>query len=430
MDKKELREARNRLEAFLEPLLPLMGRLERRRWGAFYVQGLLLEGGRKTAAGMAQRFGGDEQALQQFVSQSPWDWMPVRRELALQLVRAASPRGAWLLDDTGFPKKGKHSVGVARQYSGTLGKVGNCQIGVSLNYATDEGCFPMDFQLYLPQEWVEDRQRCKKAGIPPEVTFKRKWQIGLEMIDRALAWGIPAGVVGADAGYGLVTEFRVGLRERKLRYMVGISHEVGVWTVPVKLEPPAYQGWGRPRTRPRNLPQPERVLDLAKGLPEQAWHQVIWRQGTKGPMKGRFAALRVQPSHGHTQGKVQEPVQWLLIEWPPDAPEPANFWLSNLAEDASLQELVYWAKIRWWVEQNYQQLKDDLGLDHFEGRSWTGWHHHVTLTMIAFGFLVLEGFRAKKNFWVDPPARQTRTPEDASDPPWFLPNMREKGLSA
>ncbi len=427
MDKKTLLEARSRLETFLEPLLPLMGRLERRRWGAFYIQGLLLEGGRKTAAGMAERYGGNEQALQQFVSQSPWDWMPVRRKLAKQMAHAACPHAAWVLDDTGFPKKGQHSVGVARQYSGTLGKIGNCQIGVSLNYATDEGCFPLDFQLYLPEVWADDLTRCKKAGIPAETMFKRKWELGLEMMDRARTWEIPVSVVVADAGYGVVTDFRAGLRERELKYVVGITKDVGVWRHLVEAKPPTYQGRGQPRKRQYNLPQPEGVLEVAKGLPEEAWLNITWREGSKGPMQGRFAAIRAQPSHGHVRGKILEPMGWLLVEWPSNVPEPTKFWLSNLPEHASIQELVYWAKIRWWVEQNYQQLKDDLGLDHFEGRFWTGWHHHVTLAMIAFDFLVLEGFRVKKNFWVDPPTRQERVTADLTEPPWFLPNVRKEG---
>lgn len=429
MDKKELVEARSRLESFLEPLLRLMGRQERRQWGAFYVQGLLLEGGRKTAAGMAERYGGDEQAMQQFVSQSSWDWMPVRRELARQMAREVSTRVAWILDDTGFPKKGNHSVGVARQYSGTLGKVGNCQIGVSLNCATDEGCFPLDFQLYLPEVWADDLERRKKAGIPEGVVFKRKWELGIEMMDRARRWGIPTGVVAADAGYGAGSDFRAALRERHLRYVVGVSGETGVWLEPVEPAPVPYQGRGRPRTRQRDLPQPKSVLEVAKALSQDSWLEVTWREGTKGPMKGRFASLRVQPSHGHAQGKVDEPLCWLLMEWPPDAQEPTKFWLSDLPETVTLQELVYWAKIRWWVEQNYQQMKDDIGLDHFEGRSWAGWHHHVTLTMIAFDFLVLEGFRSKKNFWVDPPTRQERDAADAPDAARLLPTVWSKDLT-
>lgn len=430
MDKNELKEARGRLEAFLGPLLPLFGRLERRKWGAFYVQGLLLEGGRKTAAGMAERFNGDEQALQQFVNQSPWDSTSLRIKLATIMADAAGERCAWILDDTGFPKKGDHSVGVARQYTGTLGKIGNCQIGASLNYATDDACFPLDFQLYLPKQWIEDTVKRKKAGIPEETTFKRKWQIGLEMIDRARAAGIPEGIVTADAGYGVVTDFRAELRSRQLYYVVGIQSEMSAWVNPVKPKKPSYQGQGRPRKRPRNLPTPKSALDIVKALPDDSWFDITWRQGTKGPLSGRFAAIRIQPSHGHTRGIVNEPMQWLLVEWPDSAPAPIKYWISNLPENTSLKDLVYWAKIRWWVEQNYQQLKDDIGLDHFEGRSFNGWHHHVTLTMIAFCFLVLEGLRCKKNFWVDSPTSKKGATESPFNSSWILSNMREKAISA
>ncbi len=427
MRAQELREAKDRFEAFLEPLLPLMGRLERRSWGAFYVQGLMLEGPRKTAAGMAERYGGDVQALQQFVSQSPWDWRPIRRALAEQMAPFAGHRAAWLVDDTGFPKKGNGSVGVARQYSGTLGKVGNCQIGVSLNYATDDGCFPLDFELYLPEVWANDKDRREKAGVPSDVTFKRKWELGLEMIDRAMSWNVPQGIIVTDAGYGVATEFRDGLRERKFSYVVGITREVGVWRGDAKPSAVAYQGFGRPPKA--KMPASESALESARALGDEAWTEIVWREGTKGPLKGRFAATRVQPSRERVNGKEPEPISWLLIEWPHEAEEPTKYWLSNLPQETSLRELVYWAKIRWWVEQNYQQLKDDLGLDHFEGRSWTGWHHHITLTMIAFAFLVLEGFRNKKNYWVDAPTRQEGAATGIADPPWFLSHVRQTSNS-
>jgi len=423
MDREELIEARGRLEAFLKPLLPLLGRAERRRWGAFYVQGLLLETGRKTAAGLAARLGGNVQAVQQFVNQSPWDWRAVRRALAQEMVRQSACRGAWILDDTGFPKKGVHSVGVARQYSGTMGKIGNCQVAVSLNFATADGCFPLDFQLYLPQSWTADQPRRQKAGVPTDVTFQTKWQLGLGMLDVVQAWGLPQAVVVADAAYGVATEFRQGLRERSLHYVVGIPSDVTAWTEPVTPQAPTYQGRGRPPRRDRTLPKPLKVSEVARGLPDTAWQEISWREGTKGPLKGRFAALQVQPAHGYHQGKVTEPVGWLLIEWPSEADAPESFWFSNLPDNTDLQELVYWAKIRWYVEQNYQQLKDELGLDHFEGRSWDGWHRHVTLTMMAFAFLVLEGFRAKKNFWVDLAPGQAGTTADDFSPTWFLSEL-------
>lgn len=423
MKKEDLLEARSRLEAFLKSILPVFGRSERRRWAAFYVHGILLEGGRKTAAGMAQRFGGDIQALQQFVNQSPWDFYMVRQTLARQMMDQACGPGAWIVDDTGFPKKGKHSVAVARQYTGTLGKIGNCQVAVSLNYATGEGCFPVDFQIYLPQNWIDDVNRRENAGIPPEITFKTKWQLAAEMLVRARQWGLPEGVVVADAAYGSITEFRRTLQAMGCRYVVGLSPELMVWLEPVAPRELPYSGRGRPPSWKRDLPTPYKLSQVHRQLPEESWQEVTWREGVKGALKSRFAALRVQPAPGHYHGKVTESVCWLLIEWPPKENNPTKYWFANLPETTDLQDLVYWAKIRWFVEQNYQQLKDELGLDHFEGRSWNGWHHHVTLTMIAFAFLVLEGFRSKKNFWVDPPARQTGAPTNAFDIFGLLPML-------
>lgn len=248
------------------------------------------------------------------------------------------------------------------------------------------------------------------------------------MIDQAREWEIPTGVIVADAGYGVATELRAELQNRKLQYVVGITNEVHVWPGDIQIPPPEYQGRGRPRRHPVELPPDNSVLDFAKNLTKESWLQITWREGKKGPMTGRFAAARVLPAHGtKRRRKINEPVQWLLIEWPVTAPEPTKFWLSNMPEETSLKELIYWAKLRWWVEQNYQQLKDDLGLDHFEGCSWAGWHHHVTLTMIAFNFLLTEGFRSKKNFWVDPPTCQEGTATDSFDPAWFLPDLRENG---
>jgi SRSO17 transposase len=281
----------------------------------------------------------------------------------------------------------------------------------------------LDFELYLPEVWSTDMAQREKAGVPVNVGFKRKWELGLSMIDTARTWGVPEGVIVTDAGYGVATEFREKLRARGLSYMVGITGDVTMWRGKVKPESVAYQGFGRPRKA--ILPETETAAAIAKSLAQDAWSDIVWREGTKGPMRGRFAAIRVQPSHGYAKGGEMEPVSWLLIEWPADAKEPTKYWLSNLPEDTPLRELVYWAKIRWWVEQNYQQLKDELGLDHFEGRSYTGWHHHVTLTMIAFGFLVMEGFRNKKNYWVDPPSCKEGVAADTAHPPWLLSHVRQ-----
>jgi SRSO17 transposase len=422
----ELQQIRRRFEEFLVPLLAEMGRAERREQGQFYIQGLLLDGGRKTAATMAARYDGNEQALQQFVSQSPWAWEPVRQLLAQQMV-ALAPSGptAWILDDTGFPKCGKHSVGVARQYSGTLGKIGNCQIGVSLNYATDAGAFPLDFQLYLPERWTKDRTRCQAAGISDDMSFQRKWEIALAMVDRALAWQVPVGVVITDAGYGVATEFRAGLRERDLTYVVGVTSDTVVWTRPPAQTVPPCHGIGRPPKA--HWTEPVQIQHLAQALPEAAWQTITWREGTKGPMTGEFVAVWVEPAHDRLRNKAPEPWGWLLIEKTGNPREPFKAWLSNLPPETLLADLVQWAHRRWWVEQNYQQLKDELGLDHFEGRSWRGWHHHVTLTMIAFGFLVAEGFRRKKTGRLDVASSQTGAAEYSAPVSGLLSDLQATG---
>jgi SRSO17 transposase len=387
------------LAGFLDEMLRALGRAERRRWGGSYVRGLLETGGRKTAAGMATHApDGNVQGLQQFIGQSPWPWEPLRRQLAQRLVGALDPVAAWVIDDTGFPKKGTHSVGVTRQYSGTLGKVGNCQVAVSLHFATDDAAVPLDFALYLPEEWLEEPRR-SEAGIPESVTFQPKWALALALIDRAISWDVPKGVVTADAGYGNTTEFRAGLAERGLSYAVGIQGSTAVWEGQGATVAPPKGQRGRPRKKPLVAGAPVSVSALSQSWPLDRWQRIAWREGTKGPLKSRFAATRVLPSHGFQHGGAKEGPQWLLVEWPEEEKAPAKFWLADLPAATDLLSLVRFAKIRWWIEQGYQQLKDELGLDHYEGRSWLGWHHHVTLTMLAFGFLSLEARYLKKNFW-------------------------------
>ena len=390
---------RERLKGFLDEMLVALGRSERRQWGDVYVRGLLATSGRKATASMAARVSdGNVQAMQQFIGQSPWPWEPLRRGLAHRMTTALQPVAAWVVDDTGFPKKGSHSVGVARQYSGTMGKIGNCQVAVSLHYATDDAAVPLDFTLYLPEDWLEGERR-QKAGIPKYVTFQPKWALALALIDRALAWEVPKGVIVADVGYGNITEFRTGLAERKLLFAVGVQNTTAVWADSGNLANPSLGRRGRPRRKPLEVGAPMSVSEVSQNLLQERWQRVTWREGTKGPMTSRFAAIRVLPSHSYQHGGLKEETLWLLVEWPEDETVPTKFWFANLPEDTSLLNLVRLAKIRWWIEQGYQQLKDELGLDHYEGRSWQGWHHHVTMTMLAFGFLTLEALYVKKNFW-------------------------------
>ncbi len=401
MRARELQACADRLEEFLVTMLASVGRSERRHHGSRYVQGLLLDGERKSIEPLAERLpGGNVQALQQFVGQSPWAWEPVRRLLAQRMEEELLSAG-WIVDDTGFPKQGKESVGVARQYSGTLGKVGNCQVAVGVHLATEAESVPLDWALYLPQAWTEDAERCRKAGIPHPTPFRTKVELALELIDHLLAWGLSRQPVLADAGYGNNTEFRQGLVDRQLHYVVGVESNTVVWGKPTRrVQPRPLKGRGRPR-RPYYRGQPRALRDLATALPAEAWRTLTWRQGSQGPQRGRFAACRVQPAHGHVQDRPELQPLWLLMEWPPEAEAPTKYWFSNLPEEVSLRRLVRLAKLRWRVEQNYQQLKEELGLDHYEGRGWQGWHHHVTLVCLAYAFLLQERQRHKKNSAAD-----------------------------
>jgi SRSO17 transposase len=391
-----------RLQEFLTTMLASVGRAERRRHGSLYVQGLLLDGERKSIEPLAGRVpGGNVQALQQFVGQSPWAWEPVRRLLAQRLAAELRPAAAWIVDDTGFPKQGRHSVGVARQYSGSLGKVGNCQVAVTVHLSTTAESLPLDWALYLPQAWTEDAERCRQAGVPESTPFRTKIELALELLDHLLAWGLSRQPVLADAGYGNSTKFRAGLARRGLQYMVGVESSTAIWQKPTqRVQPRQRTGRGRPR-RPYYRGQPIAVRELALALPPQAWHTITWRQGTQGPQRSRFSACRVQPAHGHAHGQPELESVWLLVEWPPDIKVPSKYWFSNLPEGVSWRHLVRLAKLGWRVEQNYQQLKEELGLDHYEGRGWQGWHHHVTLVCLAYAFLLLERRRLKKNFIAD-----------------------------
>ncbi len=379
MTASEIEKCRNRLEQFLADLLEPVGRRERRHWSSVYVRGLLLDGERKSIEPLAaRRPEGNVQAMQQLIGQSPWPWAPVWERLARRMTAELAPEAAWVIGDTGFPKQGRHSVGVERQYSGTLGKTANCQVAVSLHQAGPEESTILGWRLYLPESWVRDRARRAEAGIPATIEFRAKWQLALELIDQGRAWGLRVGVVLADAGYGEVTEFRQGLEARQCPYMVGIPSSLGAWTKPPRIHPLKARGRGRPPTvyhygdeRPASVRE---VAEKARG-----WKQVRWREGTKGWRESRFYAGRVQPSHGFNQGQPPHRVVWLLVEWPRGEKEPTKYFLGDLPAPYTLRRLVRIAKSRWKVERDDQQLKEELGLDHYEGRSWMGWHHHVTL---------------------------------------------------
>jgi len=407
LSERELARVRGRLVEFSEEMFASMRRKDQRRWGEVYLRGLMLDGKRKSIEPMAARLAdGDEQCLQQFVNQSPWDPVPVRRAVAVRMSRELAPE-AWVIDDTGFPKFGKRSVGVARQYSGALGKVGNCQIGVSINAASEDASCPLNWRLFVPQEWDEDsvwnQERRTQARLPDDVHHVEKWRLGLAMIDELIGWGITPPVIIGDGAYGDTTEFRSGLEQRGLDYLLDVKAGASAYAEQVKPEqPPRRPGRGRPPSV-RYRQDPSSLRQLALNAGKKAALSVTWREGTRGKMSSRFLALRVRPANidlrrqAHRTGE-ELPLRWLICEWPAKEAEPTKYWLSNLPDQTPLRQLVRLAKMRFRIEQDYRELKDALGLDHFEGRSYPGWNHHVTLVSVAHAFLTLERRRR-------PPAR-------------------------
>jgi SRSO17 transposase len=369
-----------------------------------YCTGLLLPGERKSVEPMAARLAPDNvrrmhQSLHHVVADAPWSEEEVLQQVRHSVLPAMRKQGSvvcWIVDDTGFPKKGSHSVGVARQYCGQVGKQENCRVAVSLSVATWSASLPIAFRLYLPEGWAQDKKRRQEAGIPEEVQFQTKPQIALEQIRHAVEEEVTRGVVVADAGYGVDGRFRAGVTELGLAYAVGVQSSLSVWapgTAP--LPPLPRKQLGRP---PRLLRRdkdnkPVSVKELAFSLPAEVWRTVNWRQGTRQKLGSRFAAVRVRPAHRDYWRAEPHPEEWLLIEWPKGEAEPAKYWLSTLSAQVKLKDLVAIAKHRWIIERDYEELKQELGLGHYEGRGWRGFHHHATLCIAAYGFLMAERSR-------------------------------------
>ena len=339
------------------------------------------------------------QRLHHLVADAPWD-DEVLLDRALDTVLPAmlrqDPIVAWVVDDTGFPKKGQHSVGVTRQYCGQVGKQDNCRVAVSLSVTTENASMPIAFRLYLPEVWANDKARREKAGVPADVVFQTKPRIALDQIRRARERGVPTGIVLADAGYGNDTQFRTQLTEWDLPYIAGVQSAVSVWE-PGKEPKPASERklLGRPARLLRRDAQhkPVSAKELALMLSTESWKDVFWRQGVRDKLISRFAAVRIRPAHRDYWRAEPHAEEWLLIEWPREEKEPTKYWLSTLPAETPLNDLVYFAKHRWIIERDYQELKQELGLGHFEGRGWRGFHHHAALCIAAYGFLVSERSR-------------------------------------
>jgi len=407
-----------RFDDYVERLGDVLGHADRRAPLRAYCTGLLLPGERKSVEPMAARVdparvGAAHQSLHHFVAKAAWDdaaLLEAVRAYALPAMLERGPVRAWIVDDTGLPKKGKLSVGVARQYCGQLGKRDNCQVAVTLSVAHEAASLPIAYRLYLPEAWAAGPARRATAGVPEEVEFRTKPSIALDQIGQALAAGVPPGVVVTDAGYGNDTDFRDGVTAAGLPYVAGLLGTTSLWPPGAGPLPPArWSGKGRPPKRLRRDPehQPLAAGTLAAGLPASAWRTVTWREGTAGPLSSRFAAVRVRPAHDDFRLGEPRAEEWFLAEWPEGEEGPTKYWLSTLPEAATLEELVAAAKLRWRVERDFEGLKQELGLGHFEGRGWRGFRHHASLCIAAYGSLAAERCRFSPPGW----RPRLRTPE-------------------
>jgi SRSO17 transposase len=393
-----------RFTTYIEGLAAVAGHADRIGPLKAYCTGLLLPGERKSVEPMAARLAPERvrqmhQSLHHVVADAPWEDEAVLRQVRYRVLPAMTrqtPVVAWVVDDTGFPKKGRHSVGVARQYCGQLGKQDNCRVAVSLSVSTWRASLPIAWRLYLPEAWTDDRERRQKTGIPDTIAFQTKPQIALAQIRQAVEEAVPPGAVLADAAYGNEMQFRQSLTDLGLSYLVGIAASTTVWSPgeqPLPAKP--WSGRGRPTTLLRRSAthQPVSVKALAEALPRTAWKTATWRTGSRQALRSRFAAVRVRPAHRDGWRSTPHPEEWLLIEWPAGDQEPAKYWLGTVAADLSLRELVRLAKHRWIIERDYEELKQEVGIGHYEGRGWRGFHHHATLCIAAYGFLVAERAR-------------------------------------
>jgi SRSO17 transposase len=402
----EIEQLRTELAQFVTEMFASVRRSDQRRWGECYLRGLMTDGRRKSIQPMAQRLpDGDMQALQQFVNQSPWDHTPVQQRIAQRMVPQIDPQ-VWVIDDVAFPKWGASSVGVAHQYCGALGKQANCQVATSVHAATDEASCPLSWRLFLPPEWAADRARCQAAGVPEQIGHVEKWRLALEILDQLAGWELAAPVVVADCGYGQIVPFRLGLEARGLTYVVGVPGKESAHPATAVPHRPVYGGLGPP-TLPRYRTRPQALATLAAAGGRTVFTQVTWRQGSKGSLSSHFRLLRVRPAGKQARQAAAQaaggprswdgvlPERMLLVEWPEGQDEPTDYWICNLPWGTPIEDVVRLAKMRWRVEHDYRELKHGLGLDHFEGRSWRGWHHHVTLVTAAHAFVTKQRLAPK-----------------------------------
>jgi len=409
------------LTKFLAPLVATLGRSERRRAAARYVEGLLMPGQRKSIEPLATRVGVDSQSLQQLLTSSPWSdealWMAVRQGVIPHL----EPLEAWVVDETGWLKQGKHSVGVSHQYCGAVGKSANCQVSVELAVSDGWVAAPMAAQLYLPRSWSEDAARRAEAGVPADVAFRTKSELALALIKQAHADGVcPAPVLG-DSAYGDSADFRQGVRQLGLEFFLQVESTHKAWTEPVALE--------RKRTRyalARDAPPARTLAEIVASFPPPQWKPCSWKTAIGETQHTRLAWCEVYLEHRLRQDGKEPEKAWLVIDWPVGAPAPYHFYLAHLHRPPAKARCLKLSRSRWHIEQYFQRAKDDLGLDHFEGRSWRGFHHHLVLSAVAYLFILVQYNRTKKNFWCDVGADPASDPTLAGEGERLLQLLRDE----
>jgi SRSO17 transposase len=422
------------LDQYFDYLCGALGHADRNAGLMDYCQGLMLPIERKSVEPLAAHMDplhvrSKHQSLHHFVADSEWSDAAVLsriRDWVMPTLKLDEGR-YWIIDDSGHPKYGKHSVGVSHQYCGNLGKTANCQVAVSLSLATECGSVPLDYRLYLPKEWADDPVRRAKTGVPEDTDFATKPQIALTQIKAAVTAGVPLGVVLADAAYGDETGWRDEITALGMPYMVGVRPATTVWAFGIEpLPPKPWRGQGPKPKLLRNGPghAPVSVGDVATRLPADVWQKVVWREGTNAALSSRFACVRMRPAHRSHLASVLRPEEWLLIEWPEQASAPDHYWFSTAPADATIDQLVFVAKMRWRIERDYRELKQEFGLSHYEGRNWRGFHHHATLCIAAYGFLTthrLTHEASKKN---------SATPEVLALPNDYVPRGRPTGAAS
>ncbi len=416
------KESVERFHEFLAPLIAGLGRSERRVAAARYVEGLLIPGQRKSIGPMAERLSVDSQSLQQFVTDSPWSDAAMWRAIRQEIIPHLEPLEAWVVDETGWVKQGSHSVGVSHQYCGAVGKQANCQVSVEVVASDGWIAAPVGGRLYLPESWTGDRERCAGAGVPEEVEFATKPELALEMLGQARRDGVPPAPVLGDSAYGNNAAFRAGVRELGMEFFLQADgNSLKGWDQEVQTEVRRVRRHVRP-----DQPPAETLAELTRRIPELEWKSCSWVTAGGKTRRTRLAWCEVFLQHELRRAGGNLEKVWLVVDWPLGDPQPYHYYLAHLHRPPTKARCLRLSRSRWHVEQYFQRAKDDLGLDHFEGRSWRGFHHHLVLSALAYLFILTVYLRRKKNFWCDVGTDSPRDPAVAGEIDRILSRMRHE----